>query len=345
MPSAHATSDTLVLTRRDIAGQMTREDYLRAADTAFRALASGKAAAPLPLHLPGDGGAFHVKAAGLRSESHLVAIKLNGNFPDNPATQGLPTIQGAILLADATNGSLLAVMDSIEITLQRTAAASALAARHLARAGSSRVAVCGCGEQGRAQLAALADVFQLDDVRAWDRDFERARTYAEDMAKSLGIAVHATGQLEAATLNADIIVTCTTARTWFLSSAQVSPGTFIAAIGADSADKSEIAPELMASARIVVDVLDQCLTMGDLHHAVVSGAVTAADVSADLGQIVTGGRDGWRSADEIWIFDSTGTAAQDVAAAAQVYTRALERGTGICVQLGAPNEGDTHGIG
>jgi ornithine cyclodeaminase/alanine dehydrogenase-like protein (mu-crystallin family) len=324
---------TLVLSRRDIAQLMTREDYLRAAEIAFRALASGDAVAPLPMHLHGDGGAFHAKGASLHG---LAALKLNGNFPGNPERHGLPTIQGAILLADATNGALLAVMDSIEITLARTAVASALAARHLARPGSSRVAICGCGEQGRVQLAALASAFRLEDVRVWDRDFKQAQAYADEMRGTLGIAVHATDALEDATLSADIIVTCTTACTCFLGPEHVRPGTFIAAIGADNPEKSEIAPALMARSKIVVDVLDQCLAMGDLHHAVECGAVAASDVHAGLGQIVTGTRDGRRTADEIWIFDSTGTAAQDVAAAAEVYARALERGAGIRVPLGAP---------
>ena len=339
--------DTLVLTRRDIAALMTREDFLHAAEAAFLALASGEAVAPLPMHLHVDGGAFHVKGASLNAERHLVAIKLNGNFPRNPDKLGFPTIQGAILLADATNGSLLAVMDSIEITLQRTAAASALAARHLARPDSSRVGVCGCGEQGRVQLAAIASIFGPDEVFAWDQDFDRARAYADEMTKQLSVVVRPTEQLEATTSGADIILTCTTARRWFLGPAHVRPGTFVAAIGADSPGKNEIAPELMARSNIVVDVLEQCLTMGDLHHAISAGAVAAADVRADLGQVVTGKRKGRINAADIWIFDSTGTAAQDVAAAAQVYVRALESDVGIHVEFGAPGprKGDTDDFG
>ena len=329
-----ATDGTLILTRNDIAGLMAREDYFRAAELAFSGLASGKIVAPHPLHLHGDGGAFHVKGATLGGDRHFAAVKLNANFPGNPETLGLPTIQGVILLADATNGSLLAVLDSIEITLQRTAAASALAARHLARPGISRVAVCGCGEQGRTQLAALASAFELDEVFAWDRDFDRTRMYAEEMENALAVAVHATEQLEAATLTADIIVTCTTARAWFLGSSQVRRGTFIAAIGADNAEKSEIAPELMARSRIVVDVLEQCLTMGDLHHAVDAGAMTPADVYADLGQVIGGTRPGRQNDNDIWIFDSTGTAAQDVAASAEVYARAVEQNVGSRIRLG-----------
>jgi len=336
-----ASGETVVLTRSDIARLMTQEDYLRAAEIAFRALASGEAIAPLPMHLHGDGGGFHVKGASLHGDRHLAAIKLNGNFPRNGETFGLPTIQGAVFLADATNGALLAVMDSIEITLQRTAAASALAARHLARPGSSRLAVCGCGEQGRAQLAAFAAMFALEDVCVWDRDPDRARILANEMGERLAVAVHAVDQLEAATSRADIIVTCTTARAWFLGREHVRPGAFIAAVGADNPEKSEIAPELMARSRIVVDVLGQCLTMGDLHHAIDAGAVTAADVCADLGQIVSGKGQGRLSDNEIWIFDSTGTAALDVACAARVYARALEEDAGIRVRFGTHQRRDS----
>src|SRR5690349_16808733 len=126
-------ADTLILSRSDIAALMRPADYLAAVETGFRALAEGRAQAPSPLAIPGQGGAFHAKGASLRLERPYAALKLNGNFPDNPSARGLPTIQGAILLCDGETGAVLAILDSIEITLRRTAAATALAARHLAR--------------------------------------------------------------------------------------------------------------------------------------------------------------------------------------------------------------------
>src|SRR5207237_560642 len=120
-----------------------------------------------------------------------VAVKLNGNFPGNPQRHGLPTIQGVVLLCDATDGSLLAVIDSIEITLRRTAAASALALQYLAREDGSSIAVCGCGDQGRAQVTALAEIAALRRVRAWDIDIERARGFAREMHEVLGLEVTA----------------------------------------------------------------------------------------------------------------------------------------------------------
>lgn len=330
-----SSPDVLILTRRDIAALMTFDDWLSAATIAFTALATGRAKAPAPMHMAAHGGAFHAKGAVLDGGRPLVAVKLNGNFPDNPAKHGLPTIQGAVLLTDATNGALLAIMDSIEVTLCRTAAASALAARHLARPESSRIAICGCGEQGWVQLEAMAAIFALTDIAVWDGDNLRARTFAARAEERFRVPTTPHARVEDATLAADIVVTCTTARKPFLAREHVRKGTFIAAVGADNPDKSEIAPELMAHAKIVVDVLDQCLAMGDLHHAVAAGQMAAADVHADLGQIAVARAAGRAAADEVIVFDSTGTAAQDVAAAAEVYARAIERGVGTRIALGA----------
>ena len=313
---------TLLLSRPDVAGLMGPSDYLEAVERGFRAAAGGTAAAPPPMALPAEGGAFHAKGAGLRLDRLWIALKLNGNFPDNEA--GLPTIQGAILLCDGGNGALLAVMDSIEVTLRRTAAATALAARFLARPESRSVLVCGCGAQGLAQLEALAQVLPLRRCFAWDRDFERAQGLTR-AALRLGLDAEPVADLDAAP-DCDVIVTCTTAREPFLMPGHAGPGCFIAAAGADSPEKSEIHPELMGRARVVVDRLEQCLEMGDLRHAVHAGAMRPEDVHAGLGALVAGAAVGRTRDDEVFVFDSTGTALQDVAAAAAIYERAVRRG-------------------
>lgn len=313
---------TLLLSRSDIEGLMRPSDYLEAVDAGFRAAAEGKAAAPPPMALPADGGAFHAKGASLRLGRLRVALKLNGNFPDNES--GLPTIQGAILLCDGGDGALLAVMDSIEVTLRRTAAASALAARVLARPDSRSVLVCGCGMQARAQLEALVQVLPLRQCFAWDRDREKAEALA-GAARGLGLDAGAIVALDSAAPACDVIVTCTTAREPFLMPRHARPGCFIAAVGADSPEKNEIHPELMGRARVVVDRLDQCLEMGDLRHAVAAGAMRPRDVHSSLGDLVTGAALGRSRDGETFIFDSTGTALQDVAAAAAIYERACRR--------------------
>ena len=329
-----AASRTLVLSRRDIAGLMIPADYLEAAETAFRAAAEGSARSPPPMHLEGSGGAFHAKGASLQVDRLYVALKLNGNFPGNPDRHGLPTIQGALLLCDGSTGSLLAVMDSIEVTLRRTAAATALAARHLARPDSRSVLVCGCGDQARAQLAALREVLPLRRCFAWDRDMAKAERFAEWSA-SQGLEAEAAGELRQAASRSDVIIACTTSRSFYLTKDIVRPGTFVAAVGADSPEKSEVAPELMAAATVVADVRDQCAVMGDLHHAVDAGAMAPADVHAELAELVSGRKPGRRSAEEVTVFDSTGTALQDVAAAAVIYQRALRLPGAVSVEMGS----------
>ena len=327
----------LILTRADIVRLMAPSDYLNAVDAGFKALAEGAASSPPPLRVEADGGAFHAKGAGYRSDRHYVALKFNGNFPGNPQRTGLPTIQGAILLCDGRDGSLLAILDSQEITLRRTAAASALAARLLARADSSVLAVCGCGAQGRAHVEALAQVFTLRDVLLWDLEFERAAALAAELGGARH-AAHPVRHLRDATAAADIIATCTTARTPFLGPDHVRPGAFVAAVGADSPVKNEIEPALLARATVIADVLAQCESMGDLRHAIAAGLMDAADVHAELADLVAGRKPGRTSRDQIIVFDSTGTAIEDVASAASAFERACERGAGVKLNLA---DGDT----
>ncbi len=325
----------LILTRRDIAALMSAHDYVGAVEAGFRSYAAGGADVPLPLHIRSADGAFHAKGSRMVLDRAYVAVKLNGNFPDNPRRTGLPTIQGVLLLCDGTDGSVLAVMDSIEITLKRTAGATALAARFLARSDADCVAICGCGEQGRAQLTALMDVVRPRRALAWDLDRDKARNFAREMRDALRMDVCAVPEAGDATRPSRVIVTATTARAPFLMADMIPSGAFVAAVGADSAEKSEIAPDLMANATIVVDLLAQAVTMGDLHHAIDAGVVTADDVHAELADIIVGRKPGRRTSDQIIVFDSTGTALQDVASAAWIWQRAVAAITGSRIHFGA----------
>jgi alanine dehydrogenase len=324
----------LLITRGEIASLLGVAECVAAVEEAFRAHAEGRSLAPGVLEaLTGEGG-FHIKAAGLAGDGRAYfAAKVNGNFPGNAERFGLPTIQGVILLFDAERGRPLAVLDSIEITALRTAAATAVAARRLARPDSRVLTVAGCGTQGRAQSRALAEVLALEKIFAFDSDEGRAEVFAREMSHELGARVERAGDLAAAALASDAVVTCTPSRRPILAPGDVRPGTFVAAVGADNPTKQEIDPALMRSGTIVVDLLEQCAQMGDLRHALEAGAVTRADVHAELGEIVAGRKPGRTSDEEIIIFDSTGTALQDVAAAALVYEKALRSGFGLRLNL------------
>jgi len=262
-----------------------------------------------------DGGAFHIKAA---ITGDRFAAKMNSNF-----FNAVPRIKGVIVLCDAVDGRILSVMDSIEITILRTGAATAVAAKYLARENARTALICGCGNQGRIQARALQRVRKLDRIFAFDSNRDAAANFAQEIG----------AEAVPAPTRADIVVTCTPSRAPFLH--HVQPGTFIAAVGADSEDKQELAPELMASSKVVTDVTDQCATIGDLHHAIAAGTMRREDVYAELSEVVAGRKGGRESDDEVIIFDSTGMALQDVAAAAIVYERALAAGRGTPFEFGA----------
>ena len=324
---------TLVLSRRDVMELLSLADCIDAVEHAFRLHAEGRTLGPgvLGVHVPGGG--FHVKAAGLVGERGYFAAKTNANFPDNPRRSGRPTIQGTVVLADVANGELLAVMDSASVTALRTGAATAVAARHLARRNARTATVVGAGVQGEIQLAAIAAVLPLERVRVVDADHARAESLAARAGSRPGVVVEAVKDLADALRASDVIVTCTPARRAFVGAADVRPGTFVAAVGADSQGTPELAPELVASATLVVDVLEQCAEIGELQHVLAAGLMTRDRVHAELADVVAGRRPGRTSDAEITIFDSSGTALQDVAAAAAVYQRARAVGRGIEVRF------------
>ena len=323
-------SPALLLTRSDVAALLDLDTCISAVEAAFRLHGAGEAhTGVLGVHVPGGG--FHIKAGTLHLGRHYFAAKTNANFPDNPA-RGLPTIQGVIVLADADVGTPLAILDSMEITTLRTGAATAVAAKYLAREDARSAGLIGCGNQGWVQLRALCRVRPIKTARVYDRDRPLAENLARGLRAELGLEIEVAKNAAAAARDVDIVVTCTSAREPILKGGDVRPGTFVAAVGADNPEKQEIAPALLAASRVVVDVLDQAATIGDLHHAIAAGVMTKGAVT-ELGQIVAGRAEGRRSPEEVTIFDSTGMALQDVAAAAAVYERAQATGRGTVVQL------------
>jgi alanine dehydrogenase len=327
--------ETLLLQRSDVAELLSLEDCIDAVERIFRLQGEGKVPVPGILGVKAKNGGLHVKAGFLPGEKSYVVAKLNTNFPDNGARFGLPTIQGVIVLYDAENGCPLAVLDSIDVTIKRTAAASAVAAKYVARKNSSVGTVCGCGQQGRAQLRAIHSVLPLKKVYAFDRNERAAQDLARELASELRLEIEPVCDPWRAIKTSDICVTCTTAREFFVRKEDVSPGTFIAAVGADDEHKQEIDPALMASAKVVADSLEQACAIGDLHHAISAGLMRKEDVYAELGEIVAGQKSGRATDDEIIIFDSTGVAIEDAVTAAAAYEKARAAGIGGHFQFAA----------
>lgn len=278
-------------------------------------------------------GKFHIKAALGAAGRAVFAAKINANFPGNPNTRGLPTIQGVLALFDAADGRVLAIMDSMSITAIRTAAATGLAARYLSRPDASAAAIVGCGAQAPAQLRAVCAVRPIRRVQLFDLDRGAAERLVARIRQSQELDAVAVDTLDAATQGADIIVTSTPSRRPFLRRSHVKPGMFVAAVGADNPDKHEIDPEVLAASLVVVDDLEQCATMGDLHHALVAGVVDRSHVAGTLSDVLADpGSFAWK-ADRSVVFDSTGIPLEDVAAAARVLERGQQVDSGQAISL------------
>lgn len=324
---------TLLLKRRDVAAVLDLDECIAAVEHAFKLHGEGKTSPPGILGIHSREGGFHIKAGLLELERAYFVAKTNANFSQNPSRYGLPAIQGAIMLCYAENGAPLALMDSIEITIQRTGAATAVAAKHLAAPHARTATICGCGNQGRIQLRSLMTVLPLARAFAFDVEENRARQFAEDMSRELQIEVRAVTELALAVKQSEVCVTCSPARQAYLAREHVAAGTFIAAVGADSEHKQELSPALVAASKVVVDILEQCATIGDLHHALAAGLMTREGVHAELGEVVAGKKPGRTSPEEIIVFDSTGMALQDAAAAVLVYEKAVQAGMGKMINF------------
>jgi ornithine cyclodeaminase/alanine dehydrogenase-like protein (mu-crystallin family) len=317
---------TRILTQTDVAALLTIDDCIAAVQSVFRDYGEGRIAPPQSLGVHATNGTFHIKAA----VADVFAAKINANFPANPRAHGLPTIQGLIIVMDVDRGTPLGILDSTLITTLRTAAASAVAAKYLARADARTMTIAGCGIQGRAHIEALLRVRPIETIYAFDIDPALSEQFARDI---VGIDIAQTLSLDDAIAASDIVVTCTPSRTPILESRHHHPGLFIAAVGADNPEKHEIAPALLAQCRVVPDILVQAAKMGDLHHAIDAGVMTAGDIHGELADVICARVPARQNDDEVFLFDSTGTALQDVVAASVALSRAAERGVGVEVRF------------
>jgi ornithine cyclodeaminase/alanine dehydrogenase-like protein (mu-crystallin family) len=311
----------LLLSAEVVSRLATPADYLECMRGAFADMAAGRFEMPNVGHLPGIDGGFHIKAACRTGHPALAAIKVNGNFPQNRARYGLPTIQGFLALLDAERGSVLALMDSIEVTARRTAAATALAAQQLANPAAHTLGIVGCGAQAQHHLDALIEIAPITSVLFCDPSDAAARAF-EAQILDRGLLARRVAEAAQVCSGAQIVVTLTTSTRPILRLADVAPGTFVAGVGADNPLKHELAADLLRASRVVVDSRQQAASMGDLHHAIAAGVMSLDDVHGELADLVTGRLAGRADAAERCVFDSTGLGFQDLAAAAMLYERA-----------------------
>jgi ornithine cyclodeaminase len=298
---------------------------------AFTALAAGRVVMPPILHmdLPEAHGEVDVKTAyvsGLPS----FALKISPGFFDNPK-QGLPSVSGMMMLLSASTGRLEALhLDNGYLTDVRTAAAGAIAARHLAREDARVAGVIGAGVQARLQMAALAKVRPIERILVWARVGAEADACADDLARRLGLDAIAVSSAERLVLEADVVVSATPARDPLVVADWLHPGLHVTAMGADAPGKNELHPAVLERADLVVcDSRAQCARLGELHHALEHGIEPA---TVELGEIIGGARPGRTRPDQITVCDLTGTGVQDTAIALLAYRKATARGFGTTIE-------------
>lgn len=295
-------------------------------EDAFRALATAPVAMPpiLRLDIPEHRGEVDVKTAYIPGLDHF-AIKISPGFFGNPAL-GLPSTNGMMVVLSAKTGLVQALLlDNGYLTDVRTAAAGAVAARHLSRANSETAAILGAGMQAEMQAVALSMVRPVKAFRLWARDAAKAAALCARLA-TRGLSATACRSVDQATDGADVIVTTTPAEAPILHKAR--PGQHITAMGSDAEHKNEIAPALLAQAHYVADRLSQTRVLGELHHAIAAGQIAADRSFPELGQIIARTAPGRSGDADITLADLTGTGIQDTAIAALAVTRAKSAGAG-----------------
>jgi ornithine cyclodeaminase/alanine dehydrogenase-like protein (mu-crystallin family) len=330
----------LVLSGRDVHALLGYRECANAMREALTALQAGRAQMPLrtvirpesaaglvalmPSYLEGDGTDGAAAAYGLK------AICIT---PANPAA-GLDTHQGVVLVSSGATGEPLALLNASAVTEIRTAAVSVVATDLLARPEADVLAVIGAGVQARSHVLALQEARDLREVRLAGRSPDRARRLAASLADEVQAPVRACESAKEAVAGAGIVVTATSSATPVLESGWVAPGTHINAVGACLPTDRELDTATMASAVLFADRRDSLLTeSGDYVLAAAEGAVSPAQIRAELGQILAGAAPGRESAEEITIFESLGLAIEDLAAARCAYDKAAATGGGTWVEF------------
>jgi ornithine cyclodeaminase len=322
----------LIVGSADVKRALSMSDCIEAVDQAMRALSSGGADVPLRtvMKLPGGRNFFGVMP-GYLAEPRGLGTKIITIFPDN-AKLGLSSHVGLVLLFDSEIGFPLAVMDAGEVTAIRTAAASAVATRALARHDASHLAILGTGEQAITHLEAMSKVRSIRTVRVWGRSPDKAAAFAKEHGSRLGMKVEPAPTAEAAVSGADIICTVTASREPILNGAWLHKGAHVNLVGSSQLINREADDDVVALSRFFVDSrVSARAEAGELKHAMDAGLVSDSHVLGEIGEVLNGKVVGRTSNHDITVYKSLGVAAQDMAAARVIYDRAMRDGVGTTV--------------
>lgn len=320
----------IVLSDSDVAALLPMADAIEVVEKAMAAVSAGKTNLPLRSIMELGGGNRMGLMPGAMEEPACFGIKLVSLFPDNPAA-GHSSHQGAMVLFEPRHGAAVAMMNAGLLTALRTAAASAVATRALARRDASVLAIVGTGEQAEHHLDAMLAVRGISEVRVAGRRTERADAFAaEARRKHPRVNVTAGTDIRAAVTRADIVCTVTSAEEPILFGEWIAPGAHLNVVGASIPSKREIDEELVARAQIFVDYRASTFAQaGEIIAALESGRIGKDHVLAEIGEVVSGASLGRTDDRAITLYRSLGIAAQDLACAHHCLGLAQERGLGV----------------
>ncbi|WBU57954.1 iminosuccinate reductase BhcD [Paracoccus sediminicola] len=320
----------LIVPEREIADLMTREAAFEAVEKVFAAMASGDAYNfPVIREAIGHEDALYGFKGGFDRAGLTLGLKAGGYWPNNLEKRGLINHQSTVFLFDPDTGKAAAMVGGNLLTALRTAAASSVSIRHLARQDAKVLGMIGAGHQAKFQMRAALEQRDFQKAIGWNLHPEMLSNLQE-VADEAGIPFEAV-ELDGMT-EADVIISITSSFDAILKADQVSPGTHIACMGTDTKGKQEVDPQLLVRADVFTDEVAQSVTLGEAQHAVAQGLISETDIS-QLGAVINGSNPGRVSDEQITLFDGTGVGLQDLAVASAVVDLAVQQGVAIEVDF------------
>lgn len=333
-----------VLSREVTEQVLLMPEVIETVQEVYRLKAEGQTTVfPLVFHEFERGVADMDIKSGCLSGSNIFGLKVVSWFGENPK-KDLPALIGTILVMDSTTGVPIGMLDGSHITGIRTGAAGAIGAKLLARPDSKNLLVVGAGHVATFQIAAMLILFPaLETVRVYDGlSQENAVRFAASMPEVMrekfgidtgNVSFKAVQELKEDTGKSDVIITVTPSHQPIIMKDWVKAGTHFSCIGADMSGKEEIDPQIFAEARVFADDIPQCVNVGEIELPIKQGILKKEDIAGEIGEIITGAKKGRESAEQITVFDATGTALLDLMTARLALDRAKEQGLGETVNL------------
>jgi ornithine cyclodeaminase len=319
-----------IVPERDIADLMTRAAAFDAVEQVFAAMAAEDAYNfPVIREALGHEEALYGFKGGFDRAGSTLGLKAGGYWPHNLEKRGLINHQSTVFLFDPDTGKVSAMVGGNLLTALRTAAASSVSIKHLAREDAKVIGMVGAGHQATFQLRAALEQRSFEKVIGWNLHPEMLPNL-EKVAAEAGLpfeAVDLPGLKEA-----DVVITITSSFDPIVLYEHISDGTHIACMGTDTIGKQEVAADLLTRATVFTDEVAQSTTLGEAQHAVANGSLTADQIT-QLGAVINGTHGGRASDSEVTLFDGTGVGLQDLAVAARVVELAIEKGTAIEVDF------------